>query len=89
MFAYTVTFGNILTLGSLIGGALIFTGSLKNTVRTLATRLVSVELELKKLSDVLIALGRQDERIVSVEKRVSLIEEDYRELRHGKGFITS
>jgi hypothetical protein len=73
-FDPTVNLGTVLSFfGFVIGGlGVVFT--LRTQVTALADRMGSVEAELKKMSDVLVELGRQDERMSSMDRRLSNIE---------------
>lgn len=86
-FDLTVNLGNILTILSFVVIGVSIASSLKSQVSTMSTRMLSLETEIKKLSEVLIALGRQDERINAIDDRVLALEKDIRDLRRGKGFI--
>jgi hypothetical protein len=72
-FDGTINLGHILTLVGFAFGCL-------GVAMSLRTRLDSVENELKKMSGVLIELGRQDERLNGIDRRLD-------DLAHGRGFI--
>ena len=57
----------------IIGGAMVL-GALRNNVTELTKRMVGVETEVKKLVEVLVAIGRQDEKHASLERRVAALE---------------
>lgn len=73
-FDTTVNLGQLVTfLGFVIGGlGVVF--ALRYDVRNLGTRLVSVEEELKKMTDVMVTLARQDEQFKSVNRRLDSLE---------------
>lgn len=87
MLDFTVNLGNLLTIIAFLVGGTSFIQIMKGQVSYLASRLEVVEVELKKLSEILVKLGRQDERLTAMDKRVMAIENDLRDLRRGKGFI--
>jgi hypothetical protein len=61
----------------IIGGAMVL-GALRQNVQALTVRMTGVETEVRKLVDVLIAIGRQDERTTNLERRVTALEEQRR-----------
>lgn len=73
-FDSTVNLGQLVTfLGFVIGGlGVVFT--LRAEVRGLTSHITDVEAELKKMSDVLVTLGRQDEQIKAVHHRLDNLE---------------
>jgi hypothetical protein len=87
MLDLTVNLGNILTILSFVVVGASIAASIRSQVTTMAIRLLSLETEIKKLSEVLIALGRQDERLNAMDARLISLEHDFRDLRRGKGFI--
>ena len=83
----SVNLGNILTILSFLGGGVWFIAAMKNAIFGLSMRLTYVEAsnvdqkeEIKKLSQILVTLGRYEERFLRVE---GVIED----LRHGRGLI--
>ena len=85
---WTIKFGDILTIVSLLGMALAFTWSARSvlakieiTDSTIGLRLKSLEGdmraidgEMKTLTAAMITLARQDERIKEHERRISILE---------------
>ena len=85
---WTIKFGDILTIISLLGMALAFTWSARSvlakieiTDSTIGLRLKSLEAdmrgidgEMKTLTAAMITLARQDERIKEHERRIAMIE---------------
>ena len=85
---WTIKFGDILTIVSLLGMALAFTWSARSvlakieiTESTIGLRLKNLEGdmraidgEMKTLTAAMITLARQDERIKEHERRISAIE---------------
>ena len=77
MFDLTVNLGNLLTIFSFIGGGIYFVILVRNKVdivsRDTADLKAETEMmrqELKKLTEVLIVQGRQDERITAMDQRM-------------------
>lgn len=86
-FEWTMKFGDVLTLI----GALVVAGSflyrrggtetgVQVTLQQLALDFANMQIEIKKISDVLINQADQNRRIIHLE-------EDLRELRHGRGWV--
>lgn len=86
-FEWTIKFGDLLT----VGGAFIVAGGilisrvrndtkLENAVSTAISEISELKKEFKKFGEILINQADQNRRIIHLE-------EDVRELRHGRGFI--
>lgn len=84
---HTITTGNIVEIVSIIGGGATVFATLKNTVKNIAREVTEIQLEIKKLGDILIAQAdiRGDLKVLNA--RVSAVEEDVRGLRKGEGWI--
>lgn len=76
----TITFGNIIEIGSILGGGLLVVIKMNNSVTVLKTDVALMQREIVKIGDVLTKLA-------VTENRLSNIETDIRELRHGDGFV--
>jgi hypothetical protein len=79
-FDATISFGTILQL---MAFALMAWGgfyAMRNQVSTLALRMKGVEDEVKKVSDVLVQLARQDERLNGIDRRLDSMDEVARRL---------
>lgn len=72
---WTISIGNILTAIGLAAGAVGIIWALRADVQVLATRIGSIEAQMLKIADVLIHIGRQDERLNSHEKRIDKLED--------------
>ena len=70
----------ILQIVVIVGGGFFALAALRSTVRNLVTDIVDIKIELKKLSDVVVTLA-------VTGKRLDRVEEDMRDMRHGRGFI--
>jgi hypothetical protein len=77
---YTITIGNLIEIASIIGGGLMVMITLRGDVANIKAEMSGIQLEVKKIGDVLITQADQNRRILHLE-------EDFRELRHGNGFI--
>ncbi len=70
----------VLQIIIILGGGIVFLLALSGTVKRLASDIVDVKTELKKLADVMVTLA-------VTTKRLDNIEEDIRDLKRGRGFI--
>jgi hypothetical protein len=77
---YTITAGNIVEIGSILIGGLYALATIKSNVGLLKTEVGEMQNEIKKITDILINQADQNRRIIHLE-------DDLRELRHGKGFV--
>lgn len=77
---YTITVGNMVEIASIVIGGLYALATIKSNVGMLKTEVGEMQVEIKKISDVLINQADQNRRIIHLE-------EDVRELRHGNGFV--
>lgn len=77
-----ISLGNLLTIASFIAGGFWFITSMRNGVDMMSLRLSTVEVEVKKLAEILITLGKYEERFLRLER-------DITDLRHGVGYIVS
>lgn len=95
---YTITVGNIIEIGGILLGGLYALDRLKNTVITVQRDLkaqktetkediAGIQAEIKKLNEVLTRQAAADTRINGLDQRMTSLETDIRELRHGEGFI--
>ena len=75
MIDWTISVGNILTGMGFILGAGGIVWALRSDVKILATRIGSIEIQILKVADVLVHIGRQDERLKSHERRLDKLEE--------------
>jgi hypothetical protein len=77
---YTIGIGHIVEIASIVIGGLYALATIKSNVGLLKTEVGEMQLEIKKISDVLINQADQNRRIIHLE-------EDVRDLRHGRGFV--
>ena len=80
MIEQTITVGNIIEIVAIIGGGMTVFITLKNTVANIKLEVSSMQLEIKKLADVITKMAVTDLRLTNLEQ-------DVRELRHGNGFV--
>jgi hypothetical protein len=77
---YSITIGNLIEIASIIGGGLMVMVTLRGDVANIKAEMGGIQLEVKKIGDVLITQADQNRRILHLE-------EDLREMRHGHGFV--
>ncbi len=76
----TVTLGNIIEITTIAGGGLWVLIKMNNSVAVLKSDVAMMQREIVKIGDVLTKLA-------VTENRLTNIETDIRELRHGDGFV--
>ena len=94
----TITVGNIIEICTIAGGGLIALVTVKNSVTSLRlevhtikdnikeeilmmkTDFLDMKKEIKAVGDVIIKMAVTDQRLLNVEQ-------DLRELKHGRGFV--
>ena len=77
---YTITVGNLVEIAAIIGGGLMVMITLRGDVANMKAEVGAIQVEIKKIGDVLITQADQNRRILHLE-------EDVREMRHGHGFV--
>lgn len=80
MIEQTITIGNIIEIASIIAGGITVFVTLRNTVGNMQDDVAGLQTEIKKLSEVITRMAVTDVRLTNLEQ-------DIRELRHGRGFI--
>lgn len=80
MIEQTITVGNIIEIISILAGGLIVFTTLRNTVQNMQADMAGMQQEIKKLAEVVTQMAVTNVRLTNVEQ-------DIREMRHGKGFI--
>lgn len=76
----TITVGNIIEIVSILAGGLTVFITLRNTVANMKDDVAAMQTEIKKLAEVITRMAVTDVRLTNVEQ-------DVRELRHGRGFV--
>lgn len=84
---YTITIGNIIEIGSIILGGSAVLWTLKSDVKTLKRDFDAIQVEIKKLGEILINLADMRGDIRGLGIRITAAEQDIRELKHGDGFV--
>lgn len=91
---YTITVGNIIEIGAMIGGGFLVLLTLKSDVNLLKLGGASLkkdfdlmQAEIKKFGEILVNLADLRGEIRVLDARVSANEQDIREMRHLEGFV--
>ena len=81
-FDWSINLGHILTVITFAIGGLSFVFAVRSDVRVMqraeigvGDRLRAVETQMKQMTDVVVALARQDERLVSQQMRLDRVDE--------------
>lgn len=77
---YSITLGTVAEIASIVGGGLIFMGVMKRAMKDMEKEIEKMQTQMLEFGKALIQLAVQNERI-------DRIEEDFRDLRRGKGWI--
>ncbi len=77
---WNISIGNIIEIASILGGGVMVLITLRGDVKSMKIEVGAIQIEVKKIGDVLITQADQNRRILHLE-------EDFRELRHGHGFV--
>jgi len=80
MIEQTITIGNIVEIVAICGGGLTVFITLRSTVANMKEDVTAMQAEIKKLAEVITKMAVTDVRLTNVEQ-------DIRELRHGEGFV--
>ena len=80
MIEQTITIGNIIEITVIAMGGVSVFATMRTTVKNINDKVDTMQLEIKKLGDILIQIARTD-------LRLTRLEEDYRDLRKGRGWI--
>jgi predicted nucleic acid-binding Zn-ribbon protein len=89
MIDYSISIGNIIEIGSIVGGGLLVlitlrsdVSSLKDGAKVLKEDLDAMQAEIKKLGDILVNLADIRGEIRVHDTRITAIEQDIREMRN-------
>jgi hypothetical protein len=78
----TITIGNVIEIGTIVTGGFVTFALLRSTVIQLKAEVTELKTDVRELNKVVINMAVADRRIMAVE-------EDIRELRHGRGFVNT
>lgn len=70
MFDWSVNLGHLLTIGTFIITIAGFIMVMRDRVDAMSRRMVNMEIEMKKIVEVLVQQGRLDERMTAIDGRM-------------------
>lgn len=73
-FDATINLGHILTFVGMVGGGFAAAIVLRGQVTEIIHRVSLIERELEKMTEVLVAIGRQDEKVAALDRRIDEIQ---------------
>jgi hypothetical protein len=82
MVEQTITVGNIIEILVIAGGGISVFATMRTTVKNINTKVDGMQIEIKKLGDILIGQARFDEKLSNLEHRVSTHDRRIDELAH-------
>ena len=80
MIDYTISIGNIIEIAAIIGGGFTALITLRSTVNNLKEDMTAMKTEIKKVGEVLV-------KMAVTQTRLDNVEQDIRDMKHGRGFI--
>ncbi len=89
MVEQSITVGNIIEITVIAAGGISVFTTMRNTVKYINMKVDDIQAEIKKLSEVLIAQARFDEKLMNLEQRVAQHDRKIEELAHGDGYVTA
>ena len=78
---------DIIEIVVLAGGGMATVAILKSSVGFMRKEMSTMQLEIKKIGEILTNLAVNTVRQDNTDRRVTLLEGEIRELRHGRGFV--
>lgn len=71
MIDWTVSVGNILTMVGFFGGGLLFVLTMRADIKLISQRLTEVEKDLSQITNVIVEIARQSERLTAQDRRMN------------------
>lgn len=87
MIEQTITIGNIIEIMVIAGGGISVFATMRTTVKNINIKVDEMQIEIKKLGDILIGQARFDEKLANLERRVGVHDRRIEDLSHGEGFV--
>lgn len=84
---WTISVGSIIQVLAIAGGGMLVLISMRNTVSVLQRDVASIQVEIKKMGDILTKMAVAETRLDNTDTRLTNVERDLRDLRHGQGFV--
>jgi hypothetical protein len=90
-FSNQIDLGHLVILIGYVVSAICFVFGMRGQINRVGDRMdgfvermAALEHEMKKLTDIAVALARYDERILAMTTRLNLMDKRWEEMRHGK-----
>lgn len=90
MIDWTFRVGDLLIVASLVGSTLYYSfvaGGFSTRIDNMKADIDELKLSDKRITDVLIAMSSQKERMDAHGKRLNVIDQRIEDLRNGRGYI--
>ena len=84
---WTISVGSLIQVAAIAGGGLLVLITMRNTVSVLQRDVASIQIEIKKMGDILTKMAVAETRLDDTDTRLTNVERDLRDLRHGQGFV--
>lgn len=84
---WTISLGSIIQVVTIAGGGMLVLITMKNTVAVLQRDVGAIQVEIKKMGDILTKMAVTETRLDNMDLRVTNSERDIRDMRRGEGFI--
>jgi len=85
---YTVSFGNILTIVSVVGSVMALVFKMQGDLTIVKHDVHYLQDNIKALTEAFAQLGKVLTQVAVQDQRINMIEKDIDEIRHGKGLVT-
>lgn len=82
MIDYTINIGHIVQIIVILGGGISALAIMRSTVANLKDDMTDIKVDLKEFGKAIVTLA-------VATKRLDNIEEDIRDMKHGRGFVTN
>ena len=83
----TITIGNIIEIATIAGGGLIAMVTVRNSVFNLRNEFKNMQGDFIDMKKDIRALGEVMVKMAVTDQRLLGVEQDVRELKHGRGFV--
>lgn len=83
----TLSVRDIVEIVVLVGGGVVTIAVLRSSVGFMRKEMATMQLEIKKIGEILTNLAVNTIRQDNTDRRVAILEAEIRDLRHGRGFV--
>lgn len=84
---YTITVGNLIEIASIIGGGGLVMVTMRSDIAVLKKEDESLKTNVKGIQDEIKQIGKVLIEQADQSRRILHIEEEMKDLRHGRGFV--